>query len=54
MPGPLAFAAYLTEYRDVFRLHAGPAHADRVRRAAGARAAGTPEGYMGEAGAHER
>ena len=25
MPGPLAFAAYLTEYRDVFRLHAGPA-----------------------------
>lgn len=24
MPGPLAFAAYLTEYRDVFRLHAGP------------------------------
>ena len=25
MPGPLAFAAYLTEYSDVFRLHAGPA-----------------------------
>lgn len=25
MPGPLAFAAYLTEYRDVFRLHAGAA-----------------------------
>ena len=25
MPGPLAFAAYLTEYKDVFRLHAGPA-----------------------------
>jgi mannose-6-phosphate isomerase-like protein (cupin superfamily) len=25
MPGPLAFASYLTEYRDVFRLHAGPA-----------------------------
>ena len=25
MPGPLAFAAYLTEYADVFRLHAGAA-----------------------------
>lgn len=25
MPGPLAFASYLTEYRDVFRLHAGAA-----------------------------
>ena len=25
MPGPLAFAAYLTEYRDVIRLSAGPA-----------------------------
>jgi quercetin dioxygenase-like cupin family protein len=25
MPGPLAFAAYLTEYRDVFRLSLGPA-----------------------------
>jgi Cupin domain len=24
MPGPLAFAAYLSEYRDVFRLAAGP------------------------------
>ncbi|MFL5844188.1 MAG: cupin domain-containing protein [Solirubrobacteraceae bacterium] len=24
MPGPLAFAVYLTEFRDVFRLHAGP------------------------------
>jgi len=23
MPGPLAFAVYLTEFRDVFRLHAG-------------------------------
>lgn len=25
MPGPLAFASYLTEYRDVIRLSAGPA-----------------------------
>jgi quercetin dioxygenase-like cupin family protein len=25
LPGPLAFAAYLTEYRDVIRLAAGPA-----------------------------
>jgi Cupin domain len=24
MPGPLAFATYLTEYRDVFRLAVGP------------------------------
>ena len=24
MPGPLAFAVLLTEYRDVFRLTAGP------------------------------